>query len=320
MTTKIVVFDPLGLEDERIAEIRQAAPSAQVVNPSEENLIRQLSDAEIFFGFHTPEAFRSAGALRWIQSTAAGLDAMLDAELIERSLIVTNASGVHAPQVSEAAWALTLAVSRGLHVYSANQREHRWEWTTHYDLDGSTAGILGLGGIGSRYARIAAAFGMRVLAVDPHVSGEREGVECLWTMDRLDDLLRLADVVLVSCPSTPKTRRLIGREQLALMKPSAILINIARGGIVDEDALVDALRCGKLAGAGTDVCETEPLPPESPLWDVPNLVITPHCAGLSANRMRRMTNFFCENLRRYFAGEPLLNVVDQKKGYPTPSA
>ena len=134
-------------------------------------------------------------------------------------------------------------------------------------------------------------------------------------MDRLHDLLKESDVVMISCPYTPETHHLINRERLALMKPTAILVNIARGGIVDESALSDALRSGKLAGVGTDVCETEPLPPESPLWDLPNLVITPHCAGLSNQRMRRLTEFFCENLKRFLAGQPLINLLDPNRLY-----
>jgi phosphoglycerate dehydrogenase-like enzyme len=138
-------------------------------------------------------------------------------------------------------------------------------------------------------------------------------------MDRLDDMLEAADVVLISCPYTKETHHLINRNRLGRMKPSAILINIARGGIVDEEALIACLKDGHLGGAGLDVCEVEPLPPDSPLWDAPRLVITPHCAGLSAHRRRRLTQFFCENLKRYLAGKPLLNAIDQQRGYPVPA-
>ena len=160
---------------------------------------------------------------------------------------------------------------------------------------------------------------MRVLAVDLHQPPKPATVESLWKLDRLDELLELADVVLISCPYTSETHDLIDAAALARMKPTAILVNIARGGIVNEEALATALHAGRLAGAGLDVCETEPLPADSPLWDVPNLIITPHCAGRSSGRMRRLTECFCENLRRYLAGEPLSNVVDQQKGYPVPA-
>ncbi len=320
MTTKIVIYDPLGLDDESIAMIQQTAPSATVVVSPKQRLAEELADAEIFFGYHTPEVFRGAADLKWIQATAAGMDQMLEPQLIERGLLISNASGVHAHPVAQMAWALTLAVSRALPTFFRQQQEHRWQHGPVLDMAGSSAGIIGLGGIGRQYSKVAAAFGMRVLAVDPHGPTKTEHVESVWRTDRLDELLQLADVVLLSCPFTPETRRLLSRERLALMKPTAILVNIARGGIVDEEALVEALRAGRLAGAGIDVCETEPLPADSPLWDVPNLVMTPHCAGVSTRRVRRLTDFFCENLRRYLADEPLKNIIDQHKGYPIPAS
>ena len=157
---------------------------------------------------------------------------------------------------------------------------------------------------------------MKVVAVDAHPVSKPDFVDSLWTMDRLDELVEVADVVLTSCPYTEETHHLINADRIARMKPTAILVNIARGGIVDEDALTVALLEGRIAGAGLDVCETEPLPADSPLWEVPNLVITPHCGGMGPARMGRLTRFFCDNLRRYLAGEPLQNVVDQEKGYP----
>lgn len=319
MPTKIVVHDQLPFEEKSIELIRRTAPAAQVVVATQEQLPAELVDAEIFFGFHLPDVFRVARQLRWIQTTAAGLDKLLVPELVARNFIITNASGVHAPQVVEMAWALTLTVARRMPTFFARQQAHRWQWELPYDLDGSTAGIIGLGGIGRRYASIAAAFGMRVLAVDLHSPPQSDSVAAVWKMDRLDDLLAQSDVVLVSCPYTPETRYLINRQRLDQMKPTAILVNIARGGIVDENALADALRSGRLAGAGLDVVETEPLPSESPLWDVPNLVITPHSAGLSPRRMHRLAEFFCQNLQRYLSGQPLQNVVDCQRGYPVPA-
>jgi len=319
--TKIVAYDSyLGIEDESVKAIQRTAPDAEVVAPTKEDLATELADAEIFYGYHSPEVFRGADKLRWIQSVAAGLDAMLDAPLMERGLTITNASGVHAPQVAEAAWALTLALTRGMPTYFRHQQEHHWEWSTHFDLDGATVGIIGLGGIGRRYARVAAAFGMRVLAVDAHDPPRPDTVEAVWSLDRLVELLATADVVLISCPATKETHHLINAELLARMKPTAFLVNIARGDIVDEDALAESLRTGRIAGAGVDVCAAEPLSPESTLWDVPNLIITPHCAGISPNRRRRLIEFFCQNLRRYLDGQLLLNVVDPRIGYPVPVA
>lgn len=319
--TKIVAYDSyLGISEEAVKTIQDAVSGANVVAPTSEDLSAELADADVFYGYHSPEVFHDAKKLRWIQSTAAGLDAMIDEQLIERGLTITNASGVHAPQVAEAAWASTLALTRALPIYFRQQQEHVWKWSPHLDLDGATAGIIGLGGIGRRYAQAASAFGMRVLAVDAHDPPKPDTVEAVWPLVRLDELLAAADVVLISCPATKETRHLIDAGRLACMKPTAFLVNIARGDIVDEAALIDALQAGKIAGAGIDVCATEPLPAGSTLWDVPNLIITPHAAGLSPNRDRRLIEFFCKNLRRFLNGDPLSNVVDPRIGYPVPAS
>jgi len=315
---KIVIHDPLGIDDEYLEMIRQAAGDDTVLVASKEDLAGELVDAEVFFGFHSPEVFAGAAGLKWIQTTAAGIEKILVPELTERGLLLTNASGIHAPPVVEMAWALTLAVGRNMKRFHRQQQEHHWEFTEPFDVNGRTVGIIGLGGIGRRYARVAVAFGMRVIAVDLHHPPQPDDVESLWPLDRLNDLIAESDVVLVSCPATRETQGLVGAEQLALMKPDAILVNIARGGIVDEPALIECLTEGRIAGAGLDVTATEPLPADSPLWDTPDLVITPHCAGLSRDRVKHLVEFFCENLGRYKAGEPLQNLVDQDKGYPVP--
>jgi D-3-phosphoglycerate dehydrogenase len=315
---KIVLHDQFPIGDDLLATVRRTAPQAKVVLATRDQLISALADAEVFYGWHSPEVFAHAPKLRWIQSTAAGLDKLLTPEVVARGLTITNASGVHASAVAETAWALTLTIARGLHTYVRQQDKHVWQWTTLHDMFGGTAGIIGLGGIGRQYARVARALDMRVIAVDPHPTAKPADVAELWAMDRLPELLRQSDVVLVSCPYTPETHYLIDRDRLALMKPTAILVNIARGGIVDEAALGDALRSGRLDGAGLDVTEVEPLPADSPLWDAPNLVLSPHCGGVSSHRVRKLIEFFCENLRRYQAGQPLLNLVDQRRGYPIP--
>ena len=317
---KIVLHDQFPIGDDLLRLVQAAAPQTTVVVATKERLIQELADAEVFYGWHSPEVFAHAPRLRWIQSSAAGLDKLLTPEMIARRLIITNASGIHASAVAETAWALTLTVARGLHTYIRQQQSHVWNWTTLYDMFSGTAGIVGLGGIGRQYARVSRAFDMRVIAVDPHLTTKPADVAELWGMDRLPDLLRQSDVVLISCPYTPETHYLLNRDRLALMKPTAILVNIARGGIIDEAALAEALRAGRFGGAGLDVTEVEPLPPDSPLWDVPNLVISPHCGGVSSHRVRKLIEFFCENLKRYQAGQPLLNLVDQHKGYPVPAS
>ena len=319
MTMKIVIYDPVGFDDTQIASIRSAAGAASVMVSSPEQLRADLEEAEIFFGFHAPEVFFEASQLRWIQTTSAGLDKILVPELVKRDLMITNASGVYAPQVVEQAWCLTLAVAGRVPLYWEQQKQHHWQIIDRIDLDGSTVGIIGLGGIGRRYARVAAAFGMRVLAVDLHQPPKPESVESLWPIDQIDELLEQSDFVLVSCPYTSETHHLVDGGRLSRMKSSAVLVNIARGSIVDEAALVSALENGHIAAAGIDVCEQEPLPPESSLWNVPNLVITPHCAGLSPQRMKQMADFFIANLQRYLDGQPLANLVNQQLGYPVPA-
>ena len=316
---KIVISDMLGFEEEHDAWIYEAAGDDTVVFPEgDEELLAELPAAEVFFGYHSPEVFSVATNLKWMQTTSAGLDMMLTPEVRAMGLQVTNASGLHAAPVVETAWALTLAVSRYLKHFGQCQRDHVWDQFTPYDLNHRTAGVIGLGGIGRRYAKIAAAFGMRVIAVDKHVSEKPEEVEELWPLERLNDLCAEADVVMIACPATSETQGLIGAEQLALMKPTGIIINIARGGIIDEPALIECLNAGRIAGAGLDMTRIEPLPDDDPLWDTPRLVITPHIAGWSSDRSQSVVRFFCDNLRRYKAGEPLRNLVDQQLGYPVP--
>jgi phosphoglycerate dehydrogenase-like enzyme len=316
---KIVISDMLGFEEEHVGWIHEAAGDDTVVFPeSDEALVAELADAEVFFGYHSPDVFSAAANLKWMQTTSAGLDMMLTPEVREMGLQVTNASGLHAAPVVETAWALTLAVSRYLKHFGECQQKHVWDQFTPYDLNDRTAGVVGLGGIGRRYAKIASAFGMRVIAVDKHVQEKPAEVDELWTLEGLNDLCAEADVVMIACPATAETQGLIGAEQLALMKPTGIIVNIARGGIIDEPALIECLTEGRIAGAGLDVTKVEPLPEDDPLWDTPRLVITPHIAGWSNDRSRSVVRFFCDNLRRYKAGEPLENLVDQQQGYPVP--
>jgi len=320
--TKIVVYDPLGFSDAQVQLIKDAAGGDyEVVVSPLERMSEEIVDAEIFMGYHKPDVFQQAPNLKWIQSSAAGMDAMLDEPLIARNLLISNASGVHGPQVCELAWSLTLAVARGHFAFGEYQREHRWEptaWPTHRDMEGGVAGIIGLGGIGLRYAKVAAAFGMTVKGVDLYPREMPAYVDSVAGMDQLDELVAEADVVMVSCPYTEETHHLINADRLGKMKSTAILVNIARGEIVEEAALIECLKSDGIFGAGLDVTSTEPLPVESPLWETPRLIITPHIAGLTGQRMQRLAEFFSANLTRYRAGEPLRNVIDSAKGYPVP--
>ena len=311
---KIVLVHPM--DDDLESRVKGIAPSAEVVAADRDGAEAAVADAEVIYGLFRREIIKGAPGVKWIQSTGAGLGIDLLAELEGRDVLLTNASGIHAIQVAEHAWALTSALFRGLNVFFRNQLEHKWQRAPLVDLCGATAGIVGLGGIGRRYAERARGFEMRILAADIQAGEKPDCVDDLWGIDRLDDLLQESDVVFIACPHTPQTDKLIDARALGLMKSTAFLVNTARGDIVDQTALIQALRDGEIAGAGLDVFEQEPLPEDSPLWDLENAIITTHAGGSSSYRQRRLGDFFCENLERYLAGRPLLNEVDTSIGYP----
>ena len=312
---KIVLCPPVS--DALCEQVRRTVPGAEVVTASMDVAPAVVGDADVIFGMYNEKIIAAATQVRWIQTTSAGMDMLMDIPGVrEGQFRLSNASGLHALQVAEHAWALTAALFRGLHVYIRNQLACKWTGAPIQDLYGATAGIVGFGGIGRRYASLARGFDMRVLAVDVQQTERPDYVEALWGPERLDDLLAASDVVFIACPYTPETERLINARAFQLMKESAFLVNTARGPIVDETALVDALMSAEIAGAGLDVFETEPLPDTSPLWEMENVIITTHSAGVSSYRPQRTVDFFCENLRRFVAGEPLLNETDRNLGYP----
>ena len=316
---KIVLLPPIG---QAFADrIRAVAPDADVVAPPDEAAsVAAVAEAEVILG-NTPTraVFQAATRLRWFQTESAGMNALLEIpELRDGDFTLTNGSGLHQTQVAELAWALTLALFKRFPSYAQAQRARLWDRdrARPRDLDGATAGIVGFGGVGRQYAKRGAAFGVRILAVDVQRPSKPEYAAALWGMDRLDDVLKAADVLFLACPHTPETDKLIDARAFRLMKETAFLVNTARGRIVDEAALVTALREGEIAGAGLDVFEEEPLPEDSPLWEMENVILFPHMGGGSMYRSERVIDLFCENLRRYLAGSPLLNEVDRKLGYP----
>lgn len=312
---KILIHPPV--DEELKAQVEHTAPEADVVMVTHDNALEHVLDADILFGSYTNEMIATARQLKWIQTTSAGMDgSQIPGELKESDIVVTNASGVHAVQVAEHAFALTIALLRGLQVAFANQARGIWQGAPMSDLYNSTVGIIGFGGIGRKYAEQVQAFQTRILALDIQTDDKPAYVESLWGMDRLDDLLRQADIVFLACPLTPETDKLICQRTLGLMKKTAFLVNTARGGIVNEADLVQGLRNGDIAGAGLDVFETEPLPADSPLWKLDNVILTTHAAGSSPKRHHRTVGFFCHNLRKYLAGEPLVNEIDKNRGYP----
>ncbi len=276
-----------------------------------------------------PEQFARARKLRWIHSTAAAVHGLMIPEVVASDVAVTNASSVHGPVVAEHAFAMLLALARRVPSAVRYQREHVWAqahlWDEHprpRELAGACLGLIGVGAIGGAIARMALAFNMQVLAVREHPERAADFLPApppasvkVCGSSELDGVIAAADYLVLAAPLTPSTRTVLDAARLARMKPDACLVNVSRGALVDELALVEALRAGRLGGAALDVFEREPLPPESPLWDLPSVLITPHSAGLTERMWERHYALFAEELRRFLAACPLLNVVDKSKGY-----
>jgi phosphoglycerate dehydrogenase-like enzyme len=296
-------------------------PDLEIVKALDrEAALQAVGDADVIYGLISPELIAAAPKLRWFQASSAGVEAAARMpELVERDIVLTNTRGAHGPSIGEHVFALLFALTRFMPACWERQRAHRWERGDLYraarEINGGTMGLIGYGAIGRATAQRAAGFGMRVIAVDAHPVPPDANVAEVWPTSRIDELLRQSDVVVVTAPLTAETNHLLDAERLAKMRPDAYLIVVSRGGIVDEHALADALQSGRIAGAGIDVAEMEPLPADSPLWDAPNLVITPHMAGASSEKERRCVEILRDNLIRFANGEPLLNEVDKARGY-----
>lgn len=289
-----------------------------VVVHSEEEAVGHAPDAEVIMGHFKPAVCAAAPHLRWIQSFSTGMEKFLFPEIVNREEVqISNVAGLYASQGAEHAWALLLCLTRGIHTSWDNQKRRKWGGGSSIELAGMTLGLVGLGGFGIHMARRALGYDMEILAIDPVRTDRPDFVAELKSnsTENLHSLLQRSDVVMLACPLTKETYHLIGTEELALMKSSAYLINVTRGGIIDEPALISALEKGKIAGAGLDVVEREPLAPESPLWDAPNLIITPHRAGASQHRPRMIAEFFQKQLERYLKGERPHALIDKRKGY-----
>ena len=305
---------------EQMEEAQQAFPQIQFVAAGDEDdILREIVDAEIVFGGISREAFLAAKQLKWIQNPGAGVEGLARIpELAESDVTITNTRGAHAATIAEHTFGFLLSLTRQLPQLLQAQREHNWARRIEgpqVGLTGLTLGVVGMGNIGRAIAKRGHAFDMNVIGVDVNEVPKPDFVDELSLLDGLDDLMRRSDVVAVAAPITPETAGMVGPEQLRLLKPTAYLLVMSRGGIIDEDTLVQMLNEGQLAGAGLDVMATEPLPEDSPLWDTPNLLLTPHCSGRSSYTSAAGKTIFYDNLRRYLAKEPLTNLVDLKRGY-----
>ncbi len=304
-----------------VGRLQRLFPRHTFINAlTEADAAREIVDADVALSsMITPVVFAAAKRLRWIHSPSAGIGRMLFPELRASDVVLTNSSGLHATPLAEHVFGLAIALSRHFQVAVRRQSQHRFAKTEIGQarvLHGHCLGIVGLGAIGSVIARLGIAFGMRVIAIRrrPEAGGP-EGVEHVLGPAGLDKLLAASDYVVLSAPLTPETTSLIGSRELRLMKRDAFLINIARGKLVKERELAEELAKGTIAGAGLDVFEHEPLDPDSPLWDLPNVIITPHTSGFFEHYWEAVGDMFADNLRRFESGEPLFNIVDKTAGY-----
>ncbi len=308
---------PVG--GERPEEARRLAPAHELlVHPEPAELEARIRDVEVGFGGPPMEMMPRATGLRWLQLGGAGAERVLAHAGAGRDYVVTNASGVHSIQISEHLLAMMLAFARCIPTSVRNQGARVWlrqeEWRP-FELAGKRVLLIGLGAIGNRFAEVASALGMEVVALRARPERGRGAAARVAGIDALPGELPGADFVVVTTPLTPGTERLIGAAELSCMKPSSYIFNIGRGPIIDERALIEALRQGRIAGAGLDVFETEPLPPDSPLWGMPNVLATAHYAGATPRYGERLWEIFLDNLARYVRGEPLRNVVTRERGY-----
>lgn len=316
---RIVLCYPV--ESHHREQIAAVAPEAEVVDAGQEHIAQEIFTADVFCGHaKVPvdwDGVISRGRLQWIQSSAAGMDHCLVPSVIASMVTVTSASGVLAEQVAEHTIAMVTAWCRSLPVFFRAQQKKEFIRRPTRDLHRSTVGIVGFGGVGRRLARLLSVFNTRILATDLYPQDKPDYVAELWPAERLDDLLGQCDIVVLCLPLNDQTRNLFDTARLARIKKGALLANMARGALVVTPDLIEALRCQHLAGAVMDVTEPEPLPPDHPLWDLPNVIITPHVGGQSRLRIDNMTRMFCENLRRWRAGRPLINLLtDKRLGFP----
>jgi phosphoglycerate dehydrogenase-like enzyme len=319
---RIVLCYPV--QKRHLDQIAATMPEAELVNAGQERIAQELSAADLFCGHaKVPVDWDDAvrqGRLQWIQSSAAGMDHCLVPSVIASDIVVTSASGALADQVAEHTIALVTAWCRNLPTFFRQQQQKEFVRRPTRDLHHCTVGIVGLGGVGRRLAKVLSVFQTRILAVDLFPIDKPDCVAELWPAECLEKLAGQVDILILCLPLNEMTRGIITGQVLSNMRPFSLFVNMARGPLVVEADLVAALQRGHLAGAVMDVTDPEPLPADSPLWEMPNVIITPHVGGQSARRIDNITNLYCENLRRWKAGRPLINrLTDKRLGFPVRS-
>ena len=277
-----------------------------------------LAEAEVIYGFPPPLGIpvknitTRAPKLKWIQCAVSGMDSFAVPEVMESKITLTNASGIHGVQVGELAFTHMIMLAKNARRIFRQMGEKRHESFIPIVLEAKTAGVLGLGPIGKYIARLCKGFGMRVIAVEALPSVRCRHADAIFPPEKLHEALAQCDFVIDALPLLASTAKIIGEAELRAMKPTAFFINIGRGGTVDQDVLIRALSENWIAGAGLDALTPEPLPPDSKLWDLPNVIITSHIAGQRADHAQLATDLFCKNLKRYLSGKKLFNIIDKK--------
>ncbi len=322
---KVVSTFPFSAASQQL--LREAGATGPIIVATSDELSTSLPEAEILCSYTLPVNWRTlAPNLRWLQFPGAGLDSLEPTGILDADsgVLVTTAAGIHAINISEYVFGSMLMFNwnwpQMVHLQDGHvwARSATWYNLGGHELMGQTLGIIGLGHIGRRIAQLGHAFGMRVLATSRSIRDEAHqdpDVDQSFPVHKLHELLHSSDYVVIAVPLTRETEKLIGEPELRAMRRNAYLVNVARGRVIDEQALVHALNEGWIAGAGLDVTEEEPLPPESPLYSMPNVILTPHISGNSVHYEARLAALFAENLRRYRAGQPLQNQYDPARGY-----
>ena len=317
-TKKILV---LGQNDDVVRDWQTASDKVKLVRATDETVMSEIADAHALIGSIKPEWVRAGKNLEWTQTISAGVEKVLHLsgsnDLRDSDIVLTNNQVVQGPEIADHAMAMLLALTREIPKWLKLQGEQRWQGQPRnlFELHTKTALVIGVGGIGRQIALRAWAHGMKVIGVDPEDMPYTPYIERVVKPDQLDEVIPLADVVFMAAPHTPESHKMVGPAQFELMKKGSYFIAVSRGGTYDLDALVKALDSERLAGTGVDVTDPEPLPTGHALWQFDNAIITPHIAGRSDLDQARMLGTVKENIRRFAAGLPLINVVDKHKGY-----
>lgn len=308
-------------EGDMLTALQGVTDKARIVPVTAATVMQELPDADAFIGTIKPEYVRAGKKLQWTQIMSAGVETVLHRsggdDLKNSNIVLTNNQIVQGPEIADHAMAMLLTLTRGIHTFIGHRTTETWQPRPYpgIELSGRTGIVIGCGGIGSQIALRAWAFGMKIICVDPEDIPFSPFITKTVKPDQLDEVVPQADVVFISAPHTEKSHKMMGPKQFDLMKKDSFFIAVSRGGIYDMPSLVKSLDSKKLAGAGVDVTDPEPLPPGHALWKFNNAIITPHIAGRSDKDRARMVGTIQENVRRFVNGQPLLNVVDKQKGY-----